>query len=136
MLKSIKIDCDNDTLLVAADPVGPTCHKGTYSCFDIEEDEKLTFLFKLYDLIVGRKKDMPEGSYTTTLFQRGENRIIQKVGEEAVETVIAAKNNDREEIINETSDLIFHLFVMLVDKGIRFEEIIETLQERHKVKSK
>ncbi|MBI9072321.1 MAG: bifunctional phosphoribosyl-AMP cyclohydrolase/phosphoribosyl-ATP diphosphatase HisIE [Melioribacteraceae bacterium] len=128
----VKIDCDNDTLLINANPVGDTCHLDRYSCFGIDKYSDLSFLNKLFNLIKERKISLPENSYTTSLFKRGENRIIQKVGEEAVETVIAAKNNDREEIINETSDLIFHLFVLLAEKEIDFSEIVKNLSERHK----
>ncbi|MFH0735895.1 MAG: bifunctional phosphoribosyl-AMP cyclohydrolase/phosphoribosyl-ATP diphosphatase HisIE [bacterium] len=124
-------DCDNDTLIVYVNPVGVTCHTGEYSCFNLPKSN-LYFLEKLFDLIKERKLLLPENSYTTKLFKQGENRIIQKVGEEAIETVIAAKNNDKEEIINEVSDLFFHLFVMLADKGIELNDITENLLKRHK----
>ncbi|MFZ1291150.1 MAG: bifunctional phosphoribosyl-AMP cyclohydrolase/phosphoribosyl-ATP diphosphatase HisIE [Melioribacteraceae bacterium] len=128
---SINTDCDNDTLLIYAKPDGPTCHTGTYSCFAEVDKDNIKFLDYLFKLIKQRKIDLPENSYTTKLFLQGSNRIIQKVGEEAIETVIAAKNQDKEEIINETSDLLFHLFVMLVNQGINFSEIISNLQKRH-----
>lgn len=132
-LIDIKSDCDNDSLLVYALPEGPACHKGTYSCFKgIEEKASKYFLHELYSLIKSRKKELPEGSYTTRLFNEGENRIIQKVGEEAVETIIAAKNHDKKEIINEASDLVYHLLVMLADQNIELEEIISNLNLRHK----
>lgn len=131
-LKNIKLDCDNDSILVFAEPKGNTCHKDRYSCFDIEKYDSIEFLSYLYKLVKTRKEELPEGSYTTKLFNKGENRIIQKVGEEAIETVIAAKNNDREEIINEVSDLMFHMFVMLADKNIEFKEIVDNLEQRHK----
>lgn len=131
-VSDIKVDCDNDTLLISALPDGNTCHTGSYSCFDIDESGNLNFLNDLYKLIVTRKKELPEGSYTTKLFQRGTNRIIQKVGEEAIETVIAAKNRDRNEIINEVSDLVYHLFVMLAEQEIEFTEIVRNLESRHK----
>lgn len=131
-VSDIKVDCDNDTLLISALPDGNTCHTGSYSCFDIGELGNLNFLNDLYKLIVTRKKELPEGSYTTKLFQRGTNRIIQKVGEEAIETVIAAKNRDRNEIINEVSDLVYHLFVMLAEQEIEFTEIVRNLESRHK----
>jgi len=130
LLKSIKVDCDNDTLLIHAEPQGPTCHTGDYSCFG-ETRENINWLLKLSDLIQKRKEELPEDSYTTKLFKSGENRIIQKVGEEAVETVIAAKNRDKKEIINETSDLIYHLLVMLAEQEIEFKEIVENLESRH-----
>ena len=130
-LIDIKTDCDNDTLLIRALPQGNTCHLDQYSCFDMDKNS-LLFLQKLSDLIKTRKKEMPEGSYTTKLFERGENRIIQKVGEEAIETVIAAKNNDKEEIVNETADLMYHLLVMLAERNIDLHEITDKLVERHK----
>ncbi len=131
LLKDIKVDCDNDSLLVYAEPQGPTCHTGEYSCFG-EKKENINWLLKLSELINRRKDELPEGSYTTKLFKSGENRIIQKVGEEAIETVIAAKNRDKDEIINETSDLIYHLLVMLAEKNIEFTEVVENLEKRHK----
>lgn len=131
-VKNISTDCDNDTLLIFAKPDGPTCHTGSYSCFAEVDKNNIYFLSYLSNLIKERKIKMPEGSYTTSLFERGSDRIIQKVGEEAVETVIAAKNRDKKEIINETSDLIFHLLVMLADQGIEFSEVVSNLQQRHK----
>jgi phosphoribosyl-AMP cyclohydrolase / phosphoribosyl-ATP pyrophosphohydrolase len=123
-------DCDSDSLLVYAEPQGPTCHTGDYSCFGINKTTSLNFLNELFDLIKQRKKELPENSYTTKLFKDGSNRIIQKVGEEAVETIIAAKNKDKNEIINEASDLIYHLFVMLADLNIEFGEIVDNLKKR------
>ncbi len=128
---NIIADCDYDTLIIYVNPVGATCHTGEYSCFNLDKSS-LYFLNTLFNLIKERKQLLPENSYTTKLFKQGENRIIQKVGEEAIETVIAAKNNDKEEIINEVSDLFFHLFVMLADKGIELNEITENLLKRHK----
>ncbi|MBK7978440.1 MAG: bifunctional phosphoribosyl-AMP cyclohydrolase/phosphoribosyl-ATP diphosphatase HisIE [Ignavibacteriae bacterium] len=130
-LVSINSDCDNDTLLIYAKPEGPTCHTGSYSCFSNVDKNNVQFLSYLFELIKDRKVKMPENSYTTKLFQKGSNRIIQKVGEEAIETVIAAKNNDKAELINEVSDLFFHLFVMLADQKVEFSEIISNLQNRH-----
>lgn len=130
-LIDIKIDCDNDTLLITANPKGNTCHLDQYSCFGLE-NENYKFLKYLDDLIKTRKKELPENSYTTKLFKQGENRIIQKVGEEAIETVIAAKNNDREELINESADLLFHLLVMLNQKEIPFNDVISELEKRHR----
>lgn len=134
LVKMMK-DCDNDSLLVYANPVGPTCHLGGYSCFGIEM-KKIDFLNQLSELIKERKIQLPEDSYTTKLFQQGADRIIQKVGEEAVETVIAAKNRDKNEIINETSDLIYHLLVMLAEQEIEFDEVTSKLVERHLSKNK
>jgi len=133
-LNEIFSDCDNDSLVLYVTPKGNTCHTGNYSCFNFRKDN-IPFLRNLFDLIQERKVQMPQDSYTSKLFIQGENRIIQKVGEEAIETVIAAKNNDKQEILNETADLFFHLFVMLVDKGIDISEVIDILKERHKIKS-
>ena len=130
-LVAIKSDCDNDSLLVRVNPEGNTCHTGEYSCFKEEKYQGLSFLNELSELIISRKKNLPKGSYTTKLFREGENRIIQKVGEEAIETIIAAKNHDRIELINETSDLVYHLFVLLADQGITINEISDNLQHRH-----
>lgn len=129
-LVDIKLDCDNDTLLISANPKGNTCHLDQYSCFGIEK-ENYKFLQYLDKLIKDRKEKLPENSYTTKLFKAGENRIIQKVGEEAIETVIAAKNNDKEEIINESADLLFHLMVMLNEKEVSLNDVIYKLQKRH-----
>ena len=131
-LKLVKIlnDCDNDTLLIYAEPEGPTCHTGNYSCFNVNNIQSLDFLNELFNLIKDRKKELPENSYTTRLFKEGANRIIQKVGEEAIETVIAVKNRDKNEIVNETSDLIYHLFVMLAEQEIEFSEIVDNLKKR------
>ena len=126
-------DCDYDALVIKAKPDGNTCHTGAYSCFEgIENVPEKNFLIELFSIIKDRKKKMPEGSYTADLLKKGENRVIQKVGEEAVETLIAAKNKDKEEILNETSDLIYHLFVMLASQDIEFDEVIQTLRSRHK----
>ena len=133
-LVDILIDCDNDSLLIYTEPVGDTCHLEQYSCFGINKKSDKDFLEKLFKLIKTRKDELPENSYTTKLFKEGENRIIQKVGEEAVETIIAAKNRDKVEIINETSDLIYHLFVMLAEQEIEFDEVVGNLERRHKIK--
>ncbi|MCX6167786.1 MAG: bifunctional phosphoribosyl-AMP cyclohydrolase/phosphoribosyl-ATP diphosphatase HisIE [Ignavibacteriales bacterium] len=133
-LIDIKKDCDSDSLLILAKPDGPTCHRGTYSCFGIEK-KNTPFIDQLSQLIKERKKNLPENSYTTKLFKEGADRIIQKVGEEAIETVIAAKNRNKEEIINETSDLIYHLLVMLAEQEIELDEVINKLISRHKIKS-
>ncbi|NJD21607.1 MAG: bifunctional phosphoribosyl-AMP cyclohydrolase/phosphoribosyl-ATP diphosphatase HisIE [Melioribacter sp.] len=129
-LVDIKKDCDNDSLLIFAKPVGPTCHTGDYSCFGVEKSN-INFLNRLSALIKERKKKLPENSYTTKLFKEGANRIIQKVGEEAIETVIAAKNRDKNEIVNETADLIYHLLVMLAEQNIELEDVVNKLVERH-----
>ena len=131
-LVSIKADCDNDTLLVRALPDGPTCHKGTDTCWGEDNDrEPLLFLKELQDFIDRRHEEMPEGSYTTSLFKDGINRIAQKVGEEALETVIEATNGTREKLVYEASDVIYHLIVLLTSKGLRIEDIAAELQKRH-----
>ena len=113
-LVSIKNDCDNDTLLVKAVPHGPTCHTGTDTCWgEDNESNPLAFLSELQDFIERRHKEMPEGSYTTSLFQKGVNRIAQKVGEEALETVIEATNGTNDKLIYEASDMFYHLIVWL-----------------------
>ena len=133
-LVDIDIDCDNDSLLIYVNPEGPVCHTGTFSCFSIERSN-IAFLSQLNKLIQERKKELPENSYTTGLFKEGADRIIQKVGEEAIETVIAAKNRNKVDLVNEVSDLIYHLLVMLVDQDIELEEIVDKLVERHNIKS-
>lgn len=131
LVEQICSDCDSDSLLVHAVPKGDTCHLHKYSCFDSQNNQSADFLPYLFSLIKSRKLELPENSYTTKLFEDGSDRIIQKVGEESVETVIAAKNRDADEIKNEVADLVFHLFVMLVDQGIELDEIIEVLRGRH-----
>lgn len=131
-LVSMQIDCDNDTLLVKAKPIGPTCHTGTDTCWGESNDmNPLLFLTELQDFINKRKEEMPEGSYTTKLFKDGVNKIAQKVGEEALETVIEATNGNREHLIYEASDLLYHLLVLLTDKGLRIEDVAAELQKRH-----
>ncbi len=131
-LVSISDDCDNDTLLVRAKPRGPVCHTGEQTCFGDTKNSNVQFLEYLNNLIAQRRIEKPEGSYTTKLFEQGTNRIIQKVGEEAIETVIAAKNRDKEEIKNESADLIFHLLVMLTEQDIQLSEVVDVLIKRHK----
>lgn len=129
---SVLIDCDNDTLLVKANPVGPVCHTGADTCFE-ENNSKgdIQFLSYLQDVIDQRKRDMPEGSYTTSLFTKGTRKITQKVGEEAVETIIGAMANDDENFLYESADLIYHLMVLLTHKGFRIEDIAAELKSRH-----
>jgi phosphoribosyl-ATP pyrophosphohydrolase/phosphoribosyl-AMP cyclohydrolase len=128
----IKIDCDNDTLLVKANPDGPTCHTGTDTCWgEVNEQNPLLFLTELQDFINRRHDEMPEGSYTTKLFKDGINKIAQKVGEEALETVIEATNGTSEHLVYEASDLLYHLVVMLASKGLRIEQVAEELHKRH-----
>lgn len=131
LLHSIAHDCDADAILIQALPQGPTCHTGLESCFDTlgKPDSFLPFLEKL---LQNRKESMPEGSYTSKMFGKGLDKIAQKVGEEAVETVIAAKNPDDSEFIYEASDLLFHLMLLLVEKNIPFESLLAELKKRHK----
>ena len=131
-LVDIKCDCDNDTLLVKAIPDGPTCHKGTDTCWGEEnEANPLLFLSELNDFIEQRHREMPEGSYTTSLFKDGLNRMAQKVGEEALELVIEATNGTDERLIYEGSDMLYHLIVLLTSKGLRIEDMARELMERH-----
>ena len=131
-LVSIKSDCDSDTLLVRVHPEGPTCHKGTDTCWgESNETEPLQFLSELQDFIERRHEEMPEGSYTTSLFRDGLNRMAQKVGEEALEAVIEAVNGTPERLIYECSDMFYHLIVLLTSKGLRIEDVARELQTRH-----
>ena len=128
---SITPDCDNDTLLVLADPVGPTCHLGTSSCFSPAAPDWV-FLYQLEQLLAERKHADPKSSYTASLYASGTKRIAQKVGEEGVETALAATVNDREELTNEASDLIYHLLVLLQDQRLDLSAVIDNLRQRHK----
>ena len=131
-LVDIKSDCDNDTLLVQAIPDGPTCHKGTDTCWGEEnKPNPLLFLSELSDFIEQRHREMPEGSYTTSLFRDGLNRMAQKVGEEALELVIEATNGTNDRLIYEGSDMLYHLIVLLTSKGLRIEDMAAELMERH-----
>jgi len=131
-LVDIKVDCDNDTLLVKATPDGPTCHTGTDTCWGEDNDSNpLLFLTELQDFIDRRHAEMPEGSYTTKLFKDGINKIAQKVGEEALETVIEATNGTADHLVYEASDLLYHLVVLLTSKGLRIEQIADELHKRH-----
>lgn len=131
-LVSIDVDCDNDTLLVKVNPVGPTCHKGTDTCWgEKNEANPLLFLTELQDFINKRHEEMPEGSYTTSLFKDGLNRMAQKVGEEALELVIEATNGTNDRLIYEGSDMLYHLIVLLTSKGLRIEDMARELQVRH-----
>ncbi len=131
-LVDIKVDCDNDALLVKANPDGPTCHKGTDTCWaEKNEMNPLLFLTELQDFVIKRHEEMPEGSYTTSLFNDGLNRMAQKVGEEALELVIEACNGTNERMIYEGSDMLYHLIVLLTSKGLRIEDMAAELIERH-----
>lgn len=129
---SILSDCDNDTLLIKAVPDGPTCHTGSGTCWGEENTcAPMTFLSVLQDFIETRHKEMPEGSYTTSLFKDGINRMAQKVGEEALETVIEAVNGSNDRMKYEAADMLYHLIVLLTEKGMRIEQIAEELRNRH-----
>ena len=129
---SMAADCDCDTLLIKAIPHGPVCHTGSDTCWGEKNETNILFLSYLQDFIVRRHEEMPEKSYTTSLFKAGVNRMAQKVGEEAVEPVIEATNGTDDRLIYEASDLIYHLIVLLTSKGHRIEELAEELKKRHK----
>jgi len=130
---SITPDCDNDTLLILANPIGPTCHLGNDSCFHPASSD-WGFLYQLEQLLASRKTASPDSSYTAKLYASGTKRIAQKVGEEGVETALAATVNDREELTNEASDLIYHLLVLLQDQELDLSKVIGRLRERHEKK--
>jgi len=132
-LVDIHPDCDGDCLLVRAHPEGPTCHLGTLTCFDGEEKviPELAFLTELERVIADRDKNRPEGSYTTSLLESGIRRIAQKVGEEGVETALAAAAGDDNELLNESADLIYHLLVLLRSRKLELGTLVEVLKVRH-----
>ena len=130
-VKEILEDCDNDTLLIKADPVGPVCHTGADTCFFEVNESGLSFLRQLQDLIAERKRDLPADSYTTKLFNAGINKIAQKVGEEAVELVIESKDSNDELFLNEAADLTYHLLVLLTQKGFDLADVVSILEQRH-----
>ncbi|MBC7687854.1 MAG: bifunctional phosphoribosyl-AMP cyclohydrolase/phosphoribosyl-ATP diphosphatase HisIE [Aquabacterium sp.] len=134
LLKDIKVDCDNDALLIKVNPVGPVCHTGTDTCWD-EKNTSDNFLFVLEQIIKDRKNNPSEKSYTSSLFEKGINKIAQKVGEEAVELVIEAKDNNEELFKNEAADLLFHYLILLQAKGHSLSEIQDVLIERHQKKA-
>ena len=129
---SIADDCDHDTLLIQAIPTGPVCHTGNATCFSETNEFGIEFLAYLQEFINRRHQEMPEGSYTTSLFKKGINRMAQKVGEEAVETVIEATNGTDDRLIYEASDLIYHLIVLLTSKRLTINELAAELEKRHK----
>lgn len=129
---SIADDCDHDTLLIQAIPAGPVCHTGNATCFSETNKFGIEFLAYLQEFINRRHQEMPEGSYTTSLFKKGVNRMAQKVGEEAVETVIEATNGTDDRLIYEASDLIYHLIVLLTSKGLTINDLAVELEKRHK----
>lgn len=130
-LKSITPDCDNDTLLVKAIPQGPVCHTGKDTCFS-EENKSIDFIYQLENIIADRQQNPGEGSYTSGLFKKGINAIAQKVGEEAVELVIEAKDNNEEKFLDEAADLLFHYLILIKTKGKALKDVTEVLKKRHK----
>lgn len=130
-VQSITIDCDNDTLLIKANPVGPVCHTGSDTCFN-ESNADVAFLYKLESIINDRKNNPTDSSYTSSLFKKGINKIAQKVGEEAVEIVIEAKDNNDELFLGEAADLLFHYLILLQAKNKNLDQVIEVLKKRHK----
>ena len=130
-VKEIKVDCDADTLLIKANPVGPVCHTGADTCWD-EKNNNDHFLFQLEEIIADRKTYPTVDSYTSSLFEKGINKIAQKLGEEAVELVIEAKDDNAELFKNEAADLLFHYLILLQAKGIKLNNIVDVLEERHK----
>jgi len=131
LLKEIMVDCDNDSLLIKAQPLGPVCHTGADTCWS-EKNHNEDFLFYLEDIIALRRQVSPEESYVAKLFSKGLNSIAQKVGEEAVELVIESKDNNRELFLNESADLLFHYLVLLNAKGHSLQDVVEVLKKRHK----
>ena len=133
-LANISLDCDNDTLLVKVNPIGPTCHTGTTTCWDgdKQEETQMVWLHQLEQLLAARKDADPESSYTASLYARGTKRISQKVGEEGVEVALAATSGDKAELVCESADLIYHLMVLLQDQGLSMDDVINKLKERHK----
>lgn len=129
-VKSIHVDCDQDTILIMADPIGPTCHTGTRSCFNTAFNQN--FVFELEGIIEDRYKNPVEGSYINKMRSKGLNKIAQKVGEEGVETVIAALAETREDFVNEASDLVFHLLFLMKEKGVSIHDVAKNLEKRHK----
>ena len=131
-LKNLKNDCDNDTLLIQATPQGPTCHKGTDTCWGASNDESYGFLSALETIITDRKENASsETSYVSELFEKGINKIVQKVGEEAVEVVIEAKDDNDDLFLNESADLLFHYLILLQAKGFKLENVVDVLKSRH-----
>lgn len=136
---SIHYDCDQDALLIQVLPAGPACHKGDYSCFSepltvtesTPKENRYQILDQLQSVLAERKSTLPEGSYTSQLFQEGVDRIAKKIGEEAGEVIIAAKNDDAEEIALESADLLFHLLLILTDRGVPLDDVLAVLEERH-----
>lgn len=134
LLKSIKLDCDQDTLLVQAKALGPSCHLGSKSCFGEDQIKPFDFLADLTAIIAQRHQERPVGSYTAELFEKGLVKIAQKLGEEAVELSLAAVAESKERLIEESADLLFHLMVLLQAKGLALQDVCQLLQKRHQTK--
>ncbi|MBC7628692.1 bifunctional phosphoribosyl-AMP cyclohydrolase/phosphoribosyl-ATP diphosphatase HisIE [Ferruginibacter sp.] len=132
LLKSISVDCDNDTLLIKADPVGPVCHSGADTCFN-EINRSIHFLSELENIIADRKNNPSDQSYTSSLFKKGINKVAQKVGEEAIELVIEAKDDNADLFKDEAADLLFHYLILLHAKGFVLQDVIGVLQKRHRM---
>jgi len=146
---SLTLDCDRDAIVVLVNPAGPACHTGAISCFKLPEDQQVqspkpkdprpddlgSVLSQLYQLIQSRERDRPPSSYTTYLFDEGIDKILKKLGEESAETIVAAKNDDNGRLISEVSDLVYHLLVLLVVRGVSLEEIGKELSQRRKGQS-
>jgi phosphoribosyl-ATP pyrophosphohydrolase/phosphoribosyl-AMP cyclohydrolase len=134
-LVDVEIDCDNDTLLISANPAGPTCHKGSDTCWNKNNDQNFGFLTQLEAIISDRKEHSSnEKSYVSSLFKSGINKIAQKVGEEAVETVIEAMDNDNKLFLEESADLLFHYLILLQAKGFQLNDVVDILKSRHSTK--
>ena len=132
-LVNLKLDCDNDTLLILVNPIGPTCHKGSDTCWNDSNTESYGFISKLEDTITNRIENADASkSYVASLFKKGINKVAQKVGEEAVEVVIEAKDNNDDLFLNESADLLFHYLMLLQAKGFKLNDIVEVLKEREK----
>jgi len=131
---SLALDCDRDAIIVMVNPAGPACHTGAVSCFDVgtRPDDLGPLLDQLYELIQSRERERPDGSYTTYLFEEGLDKILKKLGEESAETIIAAKNDDDERLTAEVSDLVYHLLVVLVARGVSLSQVAEELGERRR----
>ena len=132
IVKDILSDCDKDTILIKANPIGPTCHTGSDTCFNEVIDSNNDFLYQLEKIIADRKNNPTDKSYTASLFKKGINKIAQKVGEEAVEIVIEAKDNNDDLFLNEGADLLFHYLILLQAKGFELKNIVKVLEDRHK----
>jgi phosphoribosyl-ATP pyrophosphohydrolase/phosphoribosyl-AMP cyclohydrolase len=132
LVNDITLDCDQDAILIKATPQGPTCHTGSDTCWNEENEDKVLFISRLRSIIKDRKNNPSEKSYTTSLFDKGINKIAQKVGEEAIELVIEAKDDNKDLFLGEAADLLFHYLILLEAKDIKLDEVIDTLLERHK----